>query len=407
MAEATQATTFYVDKLLPGSDTNNGTSETTPFVTIQKCFNVVRAGDTCNVKNGTYKESPILTSTGTSSLPITIQNYPGHSPKIDCGTMAVNCVGLNPNGTATRTISYITFQGFEITGGQYSGLKFLAADHLILRRNYIHHTGETTDPSAGGNGVLGGCYACTLDRNIIRHNGSWNVKKGHGLYIGGQGWIITNNLIYDNLKYGLQAAAYQFDPANAPNENYAGFGNALIANNLFAYQNLASGIVIWNAGDGTGPPDMTALMHNIVIQNNIFYENVQSGGTGASGINFLCGAVSAQVRNNVFHASAPRSTSFIGGGTAGSTYNSDILTVNSLTTNPNMINAPATLPTSPDFHLTSGSVAIDSGLNLSTMGIKSDFSGNSRPIGNGYDVGAYEYSGSVSAISPPKNLRVQ
>src|SRR4029077_10421786 len=33
--------TYYVDKLLPGSNANSGLSEALPFLTIQKCFDVI------------------------------------------------------------------------------------------------------------------------------------------------------------------------------------------------------------------------------------------------------------------------------------------------------------------------------------------------------------------------------
>ena len=56
------ATTYFVDKSI-GNNSNTGTTESKPFLTIlQKCFNILTAnnapGDICLVKNGTYNESP-------------------------------------------------------------------------------------------------------------------------------------------------------------------------------------------------------------------------------------------------------------------------------------------------------------------------------------------------------------
>ncbi|MGD0613722.1 MAG: choice-of-anchor Q domain-containing protein [Anaerolineales bacterium] len=46
-------------------------------------------------------------------------------------------------------------------------------------------------------------------------------------------------------------------------------------------------------------------------------------------------------------------------------------------------------PTGADFHLQSGSPAIDAGSPLNAP--DSDFDGNARPRGAGYSIGAYEY----------------
>src|SRR4051812_43200033 len=79
-------TTYYVDKLLPGSNSNNGTSQTTPFLTVLKCVQVaVNRGDTCLIKSGTYSNEAlgnIVNNGGTSGHPITYKNYPGHTPVI-------------------------------------------------------------------------------------------------------------------------------------------------------------------------------------------------------------------------------------------------------------------------------------------------------------------------------------
>jgi parallel beta-helix repeat protein len=49
-----------------------------------------------------------------------------------------------------------------------------------------------------------------------------------------------------------------------------------------------------------------------------------------------------------------------------------------------------------DVHVQSGSPAIDSG---TSIGVTQDYSGASRPQGNGYDIGAYEQAGSASATA--------
>jgi hypothetical protein len=52
-----------------GSDRHSG-SEARPFRTIQKAADVMRAGDTCTVRGGTYRESVAIRHSGTASKPI-------------------------------------------------------------------------------------------------------------------------------------------------------------------------------------------------------------------------------------------------------------------------------------------------------------------------------------------------
>src|SRR3989304_7823076 len=61
--------TYYVSTT--GNDTNNGTSEGTPFRTIQKGANVAQAGDTVLVKAGTYNEQVTPANSGTAGSLLT------------------------------------------------------------------------------------------------------------------------------------------------------------------------------------------------------------------------------------------------------------------------------------------------------------------------------------------------
>lgn len=70
-------TTYYV--ATNGSDTaNTGTSSTSPYKTINKCAQMMVAGDTCIISSGTYRETITPANSGTSSsAAITFQAAPG------------------------------------------------------------------------------------------------------------------------------------------------------------------------------------------------------------------------------------------------------------------------------------------------------------------------------------------
>src|SRR4051812_10505195 len=54
------------------SDSNAGTSSL-PFATIQKAATVATAGDTVNIRSGTYRETVTPTNSGTAGNPIVYQ----------------------------------------------------------------------------------------------------------------------------------------------------------------------------------------------------------------------------------------------------------------------------------------------------------------------------------------------
>lgn len=384
-----EAATYYVDNLLPGRDSNNGTATITPFLTIHKCAAVMIAGDTCLVKNGTYTTQPAaaFNTSGTVSAPITLKNYPGHTPVINTGG-ALHGLTINADGDATHTVSYVTVEGLEITGAQYTGLKFGAADHLVIRHNYIHDNSLTpiTEP---GSGIEGVGKFITIDGNRVSHNGNTSIAAyGHGMYLIGTNYTVINNISDQNGGYGIQCAGYPFDPVKHPDSGYAGCAG-LFANNTIAYNRNKPGMVLWNNG----------IAPIATVRNNIFYENGQLSSGDGQGIHIYSG-VSATITNNVTYSTTPGMTGFIAAVDITNCSVACTISGNSLSTNPNLTNAPASVPASPDFHLSAGSVAIGFGFNLSST-FTTDYAGTTRTVP--YDAGAYAF-GDTTPPSAPGSL---
>lgn len=222
------------------------------------------------------------------------------------------------------------------------------------------------------------------------------------LSMGGDGIIsgalVEGNVIYDNGTGG--GAAINLD----------GITDSIVRNNLL-YNNRASGIAIYQI-DGA-----------VCSQNNQYLNNtivMPSNGRWAVTIP-SAGCVNNSFFNNIFH----NDHSFRGAISLGawpiSGFQSDYnVVMDRFTTTDgdsritlaqwqalgndahSRIATPAQLFVNPgsNFHLKSGSPAIDAGRTLS--GVTVDLDGNSRPRGNGYDVGAYESGASAATATPTK-----
>lgn len=374
-AVAAHAATYYVATI--GNNNNPGTSSL-PWRTVAHATSKMVAGDTTYVKGGIYKEGVIrFGKSGTSSAPIKLLNAPGEFPVIDCiDRNQGHRVLLQSSAGSSKAIGWITMEGFEIRNC-YNAIKWYNLHDSIIRRNWLHHNLHNGIQGVGGTRVV-------IDRNRVNANGN-PTTGSHGIYANGSYFTVTNNLFYDNQKYGIQLnGTITSGSTQHPGSAFANSNNWIISNNTFAYQRIAPGLVVWGS-----------TCNNARIENNIFYENgVQNSSSSTNGINFISpGCKGVAIKNNLAFASGSGATKFIAGGTEGTHYTQSGNTVNTLS--PKFVNAPATLPSSPNFALTSGSPAIDKGVTISST--KISYPGTTRPKGTTYDIGAYEYNGSSSS----------
>lgn len=381
-AVTANAATYYV--ATTGNNSNPGTSSQ-PWRTIAYAVDRMVAGDTSYVRSGVYKEGFIkFTKSGTQSAPIRLLNAAGQFPTIDCiDKTAGHRINIQSISGQKYPIGWITIEGFEIRNC-HNGIKFYNLHNSTIRRNWIHHSLAS--------GIWGNGTKVTIDRNKINNNGTPSTGA-HGVYTNGSYFTISNNLFYNNQKYGLQfngSSSSFYDSSRHAGPEYANSYNWTIANNTFAYQKESPGMVVWGK-----------TCNNARIQNNIFYENAVTKGTSsAQGINFIsttCTGV--QIRNNIAFATGAGGTKFTEGSAPGVTQSGNI--VNQL--NPKFVNAPSTLPSSPNFSLAAGSPAIDRGLSLSET--KISYPGTARPQMSAYDIGAYEYYGGAQ-LAAPSSLQV-
>jgi len=397
-AIAAHAATYYV--ATTGNNSNPGT-EDRPWRTIGKAVNTMVAGDITYVRGGTYNtETGIrFRRSGTAAAPIKLLNYPGESPVIDWGTPdSTDIIWVWHSSGINVAIGYITIEGFEIKNG-WVGIKFQSMHNSIIRRNWIHD--NLTQGILGGGG-----HHNIFDRNIISHNGDFaacaaygsTCSLQHGLYAHGDSYIVTNNLIYDNLSYGIVhngSPSSVYSSSKHPSPAFAGAANWVIANNTIAYNHNRSAIVVWGQ-----------YTTNTRIENNIFYRNTRFT-AGTNGVTFTSatGATGIKIDNNHFYATVSGSTAATSAGapTSGYSFTNNVVNVSS----PAFVDAGETVPASPNFTLTAQSPAIDAGVSLTET--KIDFTGTPRPQGRAPDIGAYEYraDGDSRAPAPVQTLKIQ
>ncbi len=394
---STSGRIFYVDSL-GGSDANAGTSETTAWKSLAKANSAsLVAGDRLLFKRGqSWTGSLKVAASGTRSAPIVIGAYgTGNSPIIQGASSCVVLAG-----------SFLTLREIQVDNCSWAGIDVSGSSNFI-ENNLITH-------NAAGVHVRSGATSNRILSNEIKDNNRMSVltqggdddSGAFGILLQGASTEVASNTIsgsdafsYD---YGRDGSAievyggmnnYIHHNLATDNQTFVELGNAKSADNTFAYNvvrsSLASSIFIVTrgAGSGWGPVMRTKLYHNTVVL------------TGSSSQGFICHAGCSPdiltMRNNIIqavakvgYADAPFDEDYnlYNGGPLQFTKGSHSVIANPAFTN----------PSGGDFHLRSGSPAIDRGVDV---GYSQDFDGAGVPTdGNGDgaatpDFGAFEYQG--------------
>lgn len=345
-----------------GDDASAGT-EDDPFGSPQQAADLAVPGDVICIRGGSYPGVTLKTS-GTPDAPIVIRSHPGETAVLD-GVGLFAGWGVAIGWIEVADLEIIQTQGSPEDSGQCVYLN--AAHDVVLRRNTIH--------DCYGQGILGNGWNVLIDSNQIFRAGLFSVddpmhgNQYHGAYIAGTAFTFVNNSIHSNAAYGIQVAGYPYvpdDPNSPPGPEYMGASGFLIANNVFAFQQNRSGVVVWqpDAKDNT-------------IVNNVFFENSQHGphGGGTNGIDFYyCGAGNV-VANNLYYGS--------GSAVADTADGASHVESAAVLDDPLFVDAA-----SWDFHLLPDSPAIDAA--TAEGAPDHDAECNARPSGRGYDIGAFE-----------------
>ena len=280
---------YYVDKTNPAcSDTSSGTTIVLPFCTIGKAASIAIAGDTVRVLAGTYAETVNVPKSGSVDSPITYSAVPG---------VTVSGNGSTSPGGAFRITSksYIVVDGFTVTGTADYGIYVWGSTNITISNNQVGYSGSPVDTLTVRMGIyINSTTSSTISGNTSDHN------SYHGILLtnGSNNNLVSNNITFANARQFLRdASGIRLDASN----NNTILHNITYANEdsgVTSYYGSSGNSFIGNLAYGNGDHglDFNAAPNNMVIGNTV-------QGNVTTGINFegavAPGSGGATVANNI------------------------------------------------------------------------------------------------------------
>ncbi|HEY3446513.1 MAG TPA: DUF4082 domain-containing protein [Myxococcales bacterium] len=423
-----------------GNDANPGTLAQ-PWRTIQKAMNSAVAGDTVNIRGGTYQERLTLNVSGVAGKAIVFQPYgwtgpgTGEAVVLDykyLGTVTDGVPFLMISSRSYVRIQGLTFQNYSCTGPMQQGLRIDGSSSFVEVKDGKFLNNKNTYPTIDGTSAFLHLYIWSPAHDItISGNelGNINTNMSEAMTVAGaSGVILEGNYFHDT-----DATAIDI---------HGGASGVTVRGNILEYIGKRRDGTVWynnptnaiyvDGGTNTviernevrdsewafsilSEPGQPAA-HDIVVRNNLAYRNYaglfagtwysSTDGSTIYNVQFLNNTLygnsngmvirpytssSVVWKNNIVaNTTAPVVNSlgwpvglmdynlYFGGGAAGPD-------VHKVTADPLFTNA-----STGDFSLRSGSAAVDAGDSPLTNLGSTDFAGNPRIVGTRVDVGAYE-----------------
>ena len=413
--------TLYVSP--GGKDSNPGTLSQ-PFLTINKAWSKVSAGDIIYIRGGRYTyammgETVLSGKSGMANNLIKIWNYPGESPIIDFSatTFSSQVIAIFMDGA-----NYVHLKGIRITsinqphsgaiGSPQYGLLLdgKGASNCIFEQMETDHIGgwgvvigencsdieflncdshNNADPyTANGDpyGWSDGFQSTSLTSTNITFNGcrswensddGWDLRGCNGVITIENCWSFRNGFREDGITKGGDGEGFKLGGKTAPSTTSI----LRTVKNCLAFDNSL----------GFSPePDLPENELGVVLINCVAYNNSNVG------INFQYGNI-AIVRNNIIYNNKPYNTYSWGSNVTHDHNNLDIpITVTDadfLSVNSDGMDGPrqedGSLPVLNFLKPVKGSRLIDAGVDV---GLPFD---NKAP-----DLGAFEFQSGLPAPSP-------
>jgi parallel beta-helix repeat protein len=272
------APVLYVDRGNSScTDTGSGTAAQ-PFCSIRPAASRVVAGQTVLVYSGTYNEGVTVSSSGTAAAPITFAAAPGANVVVTGGGSA------SSNGFYASGRSYVTIQGFTVSGTGSDGIVVKNSSNIALRSNHVLNSGQPAQGKLAKGIRLDGATDSVVANNTVDHNtdyGIYLVSATRNQILGNK--VFQNARVIDRAASGIRlygsanntvAGNISHDNEDSGLEFFTGANNNLVVNNI-SYNNGDHGIDDFSS---TGQ----RLIANTAYRNVTAGINVEGGSTGAT-----------------------------------------------------------------------------------------------------------------------------
>jgi len=341
------------------------------------------------------------------------------------GIFVLNAHPLILNNTITNNVAAITTTGNPtVATGYGGGLYLISAERAVISGNVIISNAGSTAyrGSGGGMYVWGNCSGIQIQFNQVLSNAATTINsygEGGGIYGGPDGALIQGNIIAGNRTNnagttGRGAGLFQYGGAahylgNQVQGNSGGcavellYSRAYFAGNRVV-DNTTSGGVCLQSGSGAGP----TLVNNVIARSGsrtlsvygynesnlllatLIHNTLVGAGAGYGvyaqyGVLTMTNTLVASATWGIHNATPVSATV-----TADHTlfyntpnHSSGVISTDEISGDPRFID-----PAGGDYHLGTGSAAIDVGVDA---GVTTDIDGDPRPIGLLPDIGADEW----------------
>jgi hypothetical protein len=405
---------YYVAR--DGDDANPGT-EDLPWLTIQHAADVMVAGDTVRIREGTYAERVAPQESGAPGRPITFAAQPGETVTLDGSEMSFEWSGMFT--IADR--SYVTVSGLRIASSPYFGVYVggSSVTGIVIEGNVI------SDSQSSGIQVFGResdprPTDITIRNNTVERPCANGDQEGISLSAV-DGFEVSGNSVLDSYKEGIDAkdgCANGVISGNVVrNADYGGPGIYVDAYDLDSSNVVVSGNLVYGQGEGLSlATEQGGSLEDVLLFNNVVFTDgngLSIHGYDVAGshlktdvvvINntFHVGNICVQVtderehfegfvlRNNIFSGNDWSMVNFVSLLETDVAFDHNLFTAISGVYGESYVTGPVLFesPADGDFHLQTGSPAIDSG--SPDLAPSDDFDGVGRPAGEGFDMGAFE-----------------